>query len=121
MMLRVDGETVPSVTPPPTAFQDAAIENRAETAGVLSLRLAFRLLLRFPHERSGTEKAAPSRDPGGARRQHGGGGDGRLRVVLQEPDRRRGEFSDGVTNELATVSGSAASGYTAMLNVGVQI
>ena len=30
-------------------------------------------------------------------------------------------FSDGVTNELATVSGSASSGYTAMLNVGIQI
>jgi protocatechuate 3,4-dioxygenase beta subunit len=30
-------------------------------------------------------------------------------------------FSDGVTNELATVTGSTASGYTAMLNVGIQI
>ena len=30
-------------------------------------------------------------------------------------------FSDGVTNELATVSGSVAGGYTAMLNVGIQI
>ncbi len=30
-------------------------------------------------------------------------------------------FSDGVTNELATVSGSPSSGYTAMLNVGIQI
>ena len=30
-------------------------------------------------------------------------------------------FSDGVTNELATVSGSPAGGYTAMLNVGIQI
>ena len=30
-------------------------------------------------------------------------------------------FSDGVTNELAAVSGSTASGYTAMLNVGIQI
>jgi protocatechuate 3,4-dioxygenase beta subunit len=30
-------------------------------------------------------------------------------------------FSDGVTNELATVSGSTAGGYTAMLNVGIQI
>ena len=30
-------------------------------------------------------------------------------------------FSDGVTNELATVSGSTASGYAAMLNVGIQI
>ena len=27
----------------------------------------------------------------------------------------------GVTNELATVSGSSSSGYTAMLNVGIQI
>lgn len=30
-------------------------------------------------------------------------------------------FSDGVTNELATVTGSPAGGYTAMLNVGIQI
>ena len=30
-------------------------------------------------------------------------------------------FSDGVTNELATVTGSVAAGYTAMLNVGIQI
>lgn len=30
-------------------------------------------------------------------------------------------FSDGLTNELATVSGSVAGGYTAMLNVGIQI
>ena len=30
-------------------------------------------------------------------------------------------FSDGVTNELATVTGSTASGYTAMLNVGIQV
>ena len=30
-------------------------------------------------------------------------------------------FSDGVTNELATVSGSVAAGYVAMLNVGIQI
>ena len=30
-------------------------------------------------------------------------------------------FSDGVTNELATVAGSSSGGYTAMLNVGVQI
>lgn len=30
-------------------------------------------------------------------------------------------FSDGVTNELATVSGSVSAGYTAMLNVGIQI
>jgi protocatechuate 3,4-dioxygenase beta subunit len=30
-------------------------------------------------------------------------------------------FSDGVTNELATVTGGPASGYTAMLNVGIQI
>jgi protocatechuate 3,4-dioxygenase beta subunit len=30
-------------------------------------------------------------------------------------------FSDGVTNELATVTGSTSSGYTAMLNIGIQI
>jgi protocatechuate 3,4-dioxygenase beta subunit len=30
-------------------------------------------------------------------------------------------FSDGVTNELATVTGSPSAGYTAMLNVGIQI
>lgn len=30
-------------------------------------------------------------------------------------------FSDGVTNELATVTGSVASRYVAMLNIGIQI
>jgi protocatechuate 3,4-dioxygenase beta subunit len=30
-------------------------------------------------------------------------------------------FSDGVTNELAAVTGSPSGGYTAMLNVGIQI
>jgi protocatechuate 3,4-dioxygenase beta subunit len=30
-------------------------------------------------------------------------------------------FSDGVTNELATVTGSPSGGYTAMMNVGIQI
>ena len=30
-------------------------------------------------------------------------------------------FSDGVANELATVSGSPSSGYTAMLNVGIAV
>lgn len=30
-------------------------------------------------------------------------------------------FSDGVTNELATVTGNTTSGYTAMLNVGIAI
>ena len=30
-------------------------------------------------------------------------------------------FSDGVTNELATVNGNTTSGHTAMLNIGIQI
>jgi protocatechuate 3,4-dioxygenase beta subunit len=30
-------------------------------------------------------------------------------------------FSDGVTNELATVTGSPSGGYTAMMNVGIQV
>ncbi len=30
-------------------------------------------------------------------------------------------FSDGVTNELAPLTGNASSGYTALLNIGIQI